>query len=298
MTVTIKNSRIRADVTTFGGQLTSFSDVDGIEYLWQGDPKYWSGRAPLLFPIAGSLRNKRAVMPNGRECRLERHGLIRRQEFSVLEQGGDYVIMRAASNEETLKAFPYEYEFRAAYTINDKTLTTKLTVINTGAEDMPFTLGGHPAFNCPLTPDEKFEDYILEFEHIETADCMTMDISTGLLYASKRERVLDNTNVLPMSHKLFEVDSIPFDALKSRRVRLYNPETMRGVDMDFNSLDYFVLWSSRNGGNFIALEPWSGLATCDDEDDMFINKRGVKILKPHESKSFKFDVTVMNQVVF
>ncbi|MCR4925426.1 MAG: aldose 1-epimerase family protein [Clostridiales bacterium] len=294
MIVSIKNSRIKADVTTAGGQLTSIVDANAVEYLWQGNPEYWNGQAPPLFPMAGVLRNKRAIMPNGKECILERHGLVRKQEFSILDQSATSVIMRVTSNEETLKAFPYEYEFRAAYSINDKTLTTEFTAINIGKEDMPFTLGGHPAFNCPLTEKEKFEDYIVEFEKVETADCMTTDISTGLLYANKRDRILDNTNILPMSHKLFEVDSIPFDSLKSRRAKLYNPKTMRGVDMSFERLDYFVVWSSRNGGNFVALEPWTGLATCDDEDDIFMHKRGAKILKPNESMSFKFDVTIMN----
>lgn len=294
MTVTIKNSEITADVTTAGGQLISIVDVNRIQYLWQGDPQYWNGTAPPLFPMAGVLRNKSAVMPNGKECHLERHGLVRKQEFSVLEKGDDFVVMSVCSNDETLKAFPYKYEFRAAYRLSGKTLTTEFTAINTGDEDMPFTLGGHPAFNCPLTGEEKFEDYTVEFEHAETADCMTTDISTGLLYADRRDRILDNTAVLPMSHKLFEVDSIPFDSLKSRKAKLYNPKTGRGVAMNFEGLDYFVVWSSRNGGNFVALEPWTGLATCNDEDDVFMHKRGAKLLKPGKQMSFSFDITILN----
>ena len=33
---------------------------------------------------------------------------------------------------------------------------------------MPYCLGAHPGFLCPLNPGERFEDYRLEFEYEET----------------------------------------------------------------------------------------------------------------------------------
>ena len=42
------NGDITVAVTTDGGALTSIKHADGTEYLWQGDPAYWSGQAPSV----------------------------------------------------------------------------------------------------------------------------------------------------------------------------------------------------------------------------------------------------------
>lgn len=43
-----------------GATLHSIKDNDGVEYLWEGNPEYWSGQAPVLFPICGSIRDDKA----------------------------------------------------------------------------------------------------------------------------------------------------------------------------------------------------------------------------------------------
>ncbi len=53
----VKNDVLSVSVDTSGAGLTSIKDKTGLEYLWQGNPDYWSGQAPILFPICGSLRN-------------------------------------------------------------------------------------------------------------------------------------------------------------------------------------------------------------------------------------------------
>ena len=57
MLVTIKNETVSAVISTAGAEIKSFKRPDGFEILWQGDPKYWAGQAPVLFPIVGALRN-------------------------------------------------------------------------------------------------------------------------------------------------------------------------------------------------------------------------------------------------
>jgi galactose mutarotase-like enzyme len=39
------------------------------------------------------------------------------------------------------------------------------SVKNLDSKTMYFSLGGHPAFNCPLDNDESYTDYVLEFEN-------------------------------------------------------------------------------------------------------------------------------------
>ena len=49
MNYTIKNDKITAQISDKGAELMSVIK-DGVEYIWQGNPEYWSGRAYNLFP--------------------------------------------------------------------------------------------------------------------------------------------------------------------------------------------------------------------------------------------------------
>lgn len=52
----ISNDNLRVVVSEYGSELQSIRSKDQIEYLWQGDPAYWSGRAPTIFPYVGRLQ--------------------------------------------------------------------------------------------------------------------------------------------------------------------------------------------------------------------------------------------------
>ena len=56
MIYTIENEKLKVSVDTAGAQLQSvYSKTTGVEYLWQGDPAYWRGRAYNLFPFIGRM---------------------------------------------------------------------------------------------------------------------------------------------------------------------------------------------------------------------------------------------------
>jgi hypothetical protein len=71
VTIELKNEYLTVQFKTLGGQLTSIKDKDGLEYLWQADPNYWNGQAPILFPICGSLRNDWAIYRLSRKPLLQ-----------------------------------------------------------------------------------------------------------------------------------------------------------------------------------------------------------------------------------
>ena len=292
MKYTLKNSEVTAQFDTLGGQLTSAKDSAGTEYVWQADKAYWSGQAPVLFPIVGSLRDKKATVGGNKTCHMERHGVARKLEFEMVESTETSISFALCADEATKVQYPYDFKLIIQYSLNGKSITTKYTIVNQNQEVMPFQIGGHPAFNCPLTKEEHFEDYVVEFEQTETADCPTPVPSTGLVDVAQRTRMLDHSSTLKMNHNLFKVDAIIFDHLKSRKATLYNPKTGHGVKMDFADFDNLLVWSTANEGPFVALEPWSGLSTCSDESDIFEEKRGVHLLPAGKSKSLSFTITI------
>ncbi|HHV32721.1 aldose 1-epimerase family protein [Caproiciproducens sp. LBM24188] len=294
MKYTLKNKELTVMFHTLGGELDSIRDNSGMEYLWQGDPKVWPGQAPVLFPIVGSIRDKKAIVGGNKTCCMERHGVARKKEFAFVGQTEDTITFSLRADEETKARFPYDFELLIQYKLEGKNITVQYTVKNPNSEVLPFQIGGHPGFNCPLAADEKFEDYQVEFEYEETADCPTPIPSSGLMDIDKRVRMLDHQKTLALNHDLFKVDALIFDQLKSRKVALRNPKTGRGVQLSFADFKNLLVWSSNNNGNFICLEPWNGLTTGLDESDIFEEKRGITLLAPGAEKSFSYTITILN----
>lgn len=290
MNYKISNQTVTAEFHTLGGELTSIR-YKGLEYLWQGDKTYWGGQAPVLFPIVGSLRDKRATA-GGKICRMERHGVARRKEFVLKENNDRSISFVLHSDSETKERYPFDFELEIQYTLVENRLETSYTVYNPGDETLPFQIGGHPAFRCPIGGNESFEEYLVEFERSETAQCPQLD-PAGLVDLSRRKTILDHTSKLPLTHQMFESDALIFDNLQSRKVRMYHPVSGLGVEMEFRDFNYFLVWSSANGGPFVALEPWTGLSTCSDEKDVLEEKRGVILLPPNQKKTFQYTIVLL-----
>ena len=80
----LRNENVSVTLKSLGGELTSIKDASGTEYLWQGNPDFWSGQAPVLFPIVGCLRNGTATIGDSKTCSFGRHGLARKLEFTLV----------------------------------------------------------------------------------------------------------------------------------------------------------------------------------------------------------------------
>ena len=166
MEIVLKHSGLTARVDTMGGELVSLRDAGGTEYIWGGDPAYWSGRNPILFPIVGALKDG-AVRIGGKSYQMDRHGFARRMEFAAVEQGADYAELELRDTAETLARYPFPFSLRVRHQLTQDGFFTRFRVANTGTESMPFCIGAHTAFRCPLAEGEKFEDYRLVFDRVE-----------------------------------------------------------------------------------------------------------------------------------
>lgn len=289
MVVEIQSESVKVQCLQEGAMLHSLVK-DGVEYLWQGDPQYWAGQAPVCFPITGVLRNEKAVA-FGKPCVMKRHGVARIHPFKIAETGANYVSFLQCSDTETKKAFPFDYALEIRYTVLKNSVTTRYTVRNTGKDKLPFVIGGHPAFNCPLEAGKAFEDYSVEFCGAVDRKCLRPDVETGLIDISKRYDVLDMPNKIDLDHSLFDLDAMVFDHIKPKSATL--SAGGRGVRIDYQDFDNLLIWSSANGGNFVALEPWTGISTCSDEGEIFEYKRGMTILDPGCEASFSFKITLI-----
>ena len=99
--VTIKNDVITAEINTLGAELNSIK-VNGEDRLWSGDPAFWTGKAPVLFPICGGLKDDKFTY-NGKEYTLNKHGFAKFKEFEVEKTTKNSAVFLLKSDEETLK---------------------------------------------------------------------------------------------------------------------------------------------------------------------------------------------------
>lgn len=291
MLTKITNNQVYVQIDTLGGQMVSLRDLHGTEYLWQGDPQYWKGQAPILFPIVGSLREGKAVIGE-KTYEMPRHGLARTRQFKRLSSRTDAAVFQLKADASTKSAYPFDFILTLSYELADRSVTQFFTIENAGEGEMPFCLGLHPGFNIPLDQEERFTDYVLSFAVEETCDSPVLDPDTGLVLTGRRRPVLENSRQLRMDHALFREDALVLEGLRSRKAALYSTVSGRGVEMTFDGFDYFGIWQPQDAP-FVCLEPWTGTATCDKEDDIFAHKRGVKRLLPGECCRLSCKITLL-----
>lgn len=298
MTIEIKSDELTVQFQTFGGALSSIKDKDGVEYLWQGDPTYWSGQAPVLFPICGSIRNDEYLYLSDDQKELTgkipRHGLVRKKEFELVSQTNDSVTFAIEDDEGMYQNYPYHFRLEITYTVTGKKIRTQYHVTNKeAAKEMPYFIGGHPGFNCPLLADEAYEDYYLEFDKVESCTVPRSFPDTGLLDFQDRSPWLDNQKELDLSYDLFSHDAVTLDQLKSRIVYLKSHKHEKGLKLDFSEFSNLIVWSTLNKGPFLALEPWSGLSTSLEEGDHLEDKKDVRVLSPGHTDQIGFDIEIL-----
>src|ERR687892_746304 len=101
MSVTISSPQLRAEISADGAELVRLQDEQGRDLLWNGDPAFWAGRSPLLFPVVGRVRNDR-IRVDGLEYELPKHGFARISRFEAAEIDPSRCLFRLDSDERTL----------------------------------------------------------------------------------------------------------------------------------------------------------------------------------------------------
>ena len=280
----LKKGNLRATAQTRGGELASLRDGGGREYIWEGDPAFWPGQNPILFPIVGSLLNGK-IQINGTTYEMGRHGFARGMEFAPVEQGEDFVALELRETEETLACYPFPFSLRVTHRLLEDGFSTAFSVQNTGGSPMPFCIGGHTAIRIP--EGERFEDFHLLFDQAETADSHLLS-PQGIILHDGRKTMLDGTGTLALDYQDFaQMDTLIFSMLRSGNVSLVHRETGRGVRLDFHEFPMVAFWT-KPGAPFLCMEPWQGCAAWDNESGRFEDKLFCAILQPGEVKELAY----------
>lgn len=271
--VSIAAGDLQAAIDPKGAQLSLLRDA-GRDLLWDGDPAVWAGRAPLLFPIVGSLAGGRYRLGTTSYA-LPRHGFARGKPFCIVERSPAAATFRLTDDATTREIYPFSFELAVRFAISPTKLEVTACVTNRSPTAMPASFGFHPGFRRPLPYGAPRSDHALEFEREETAPIRRID-GNGLLIpelqptpVSKRRLTLDDD--------LFERDVMIFDRLDSRSV-LYGVPGGRRLKISFPDAAYLGVWS-KPGANFVCIEPWHGVTDPQDFRGTLPEKPGIVVLE-------------------
>ncbi|KAA0993617.1 aldose 1-epimerase family protein [Dyadobacter aurulentus] len=286
----IANEYLQITIKETGAELCRIQSVTtGKDFMWNADPAVWSSHAPVLFPVIGAIKNG-YVRYQGQEYAVPRHGIVRNNSnVKLAEKTASSLTFALKFSEETLKIYPFEFQFEITYRLKAHQIIVDHRVINHGNTEMLFSLGGHPAFKCPLNADETYQDYYLEFEAVEN-DSTWLLTKDGLVGTETR-KVFDNTNTLHLNHQMFENDALIFKHLVSNQVSLRSTKSAQVVTIHFPDFPYLGVWAKTNG-NFVCIEPWLGIADSADSDQDFETKEGLLRLAAGQDFEASFAIEI------
>jgi galactose mutarotase-like enzyme len=280
MNFTITNGILTAKIKQNGAELFSlFNHQNGQEYMWSADPAYWAKTSPLLFPIVGALKSNQYIYGEKR-YNLPRHGFARDRVFEVEQQSNDRIVFVLKADEASLKIYPFDFELRIIYSLDDNKLDVAYSVTNTGNGKMLFSLGAHPAFKVPIAKGAGYEDYSLTFSEEEIAP--VWPIGDGGLILETPQPFFNNSRALKLAKSIFYNDALVFKNLKSTQITIASNDDDRKLEFSFENFPFFGIWAAKDA-DFVCLEPWSGIADSVNHQQQLEEKEGIETLEPNQT---------------
>ena len=288
--VTIKNHRLKVEIDLFGGVFRSITDLTGGEELvWQGCEKCgWKSRDHVLFPLVCRMKDG-YYEHDGTRYESSLHGFAKDSVFTpeIVTETSATVLLK--SDENTLKAYPFDFELRVKYEIVDNGISVTYEVKNTGGETMPYFVGGHLGINLDGTDEKKYKNdtqgNFLEFIPPITS-----------------EHGLDGNFVLPPSPTF--AGKIELSKAYFKKVNTFIGITdgkqkailtkKNGGRIEFTtSAPIVALWSDENYGKYFCYEPWWGMPDEATPTREIADKKRVNFVEPGETKTCGYSLKIL-----
>lgn len=266
----ISNRDLSVSIDPKGAELLSVV-YKNTEYIWQKDPAIWADAAPLLFPVVGRQLHFRYFY-RGKEYHMPMHGFAREFPFELIRQTERSVAMVQTENAQTLNWYPFPYRLESEFEVDSNTLIIRRILVNTGKEEMLYSLGEHPGYCIPsadagcylqFSAKEKAERWLLDDEIIDHS-----------------EPFLDG-DTIAVTPELFNRGALIFKKLVSSAITLHREEG-RSVTVSLDGWDHLGIWAKPNAP-YVCIEPWCGLASSKWSSYELTEKESIHVLKAGET---------------
>lgn len=288
---TLKNDFLEIQIKPVGAELCAINAVNNENtFMWHADPKIWGSHAPNLFPIIGCMKDDTYIY-NNQKYNMTKHGFVRQnKDIIVKNQSENQITFLLRSNTDLQKMYPFVFEFEISYTLNKNILTINHIVKNLDDKTLFFSLGGHPAFKCPLNDNEDYTDYILEFNEKEASESYLLNMDSGLV-TGKTKQVFTGANTIALQGDLFNEDALIFKDLKSRQVALKHKTKGTVLTVKFKDFTYLGIWAKPNAP-YVCIEPWLGIADAETTNQKIEEKEGILALDTNNTFSASYIIEI------
>ncbi|WP_457093939.1 aldose 1-epimerase family protein [Microvirga sp. P5_D2] len=286
MTITLSSSHLTAQISATGAELTCLRDEEGKDLLWDGDPVFWTGRSPLLFPIVGRLRDDRALI-EGHPYSMKQHGFARFSPFDIVDAGAESCRLCLNADDATREQYPFDFRLDMTYRVDGVRLIFTASVFNLENRAIPVSFGFHPALRWPLPYGGERHAHEIRFEQPEMASLHTL--SNGLIGETSRPTPVHGDR-LPLHDDLFQDGALVWSDLRSRTVR-YGVPGRRSITVSFPDMPHLGIWT-KPGAGYVCIEPWQGYADPVGFEGELKDKPGIVMIPAGESREFLMEIVV------
>ena len=287
MNYTLKNEFYEATFATAGAELISLKNADGRELLWQNTSgKGWADHAPILFPLCGNIKDKKAIY-KGKDYPIRQHGFALRSEFALTEKTDDKIVFTLTENEETLAQYPFAFRLTVTYSLKGDVLSFDTTVENTGDDTLPYSFGWHPGFFLPVDNGQDIEDYAIKFENKKEL--------TWVHFYNDFDKQNDyipyptpNSEYKLCEREIYENDTMVFLGAGTSATLKADGHPFELKVTWTENIPVLCLWKAANhDSKFICIEPWTH-DTIRGVDSNDLSVREAHRLLPGEKEDFGY----------
>lgn len=265
--VTIKNEFLEVKIHLLGAEIKSVKK-DGVERVFTGDEKFWHGSAPILFPIAGSLKDG-CYYYKGQKYELGSHGFARKKTFEVFSLSETCATFLLMSDEQTKVSYPFDFNFFVTYSLKNSSLKVIYKIENKSQSEMWALFGCHESY--AISGD--ISEYSVEFEKNE--NLLSRVVERAALVGDNYDDFGQNTRILKLTPNVFAHDTAIFTNIGSRKVALKKGDKKQ-AELEFNTKN-LLIWTVP-GAPFVCLEAWQNYPDTLYTDGDILKKDGVIII--------------------
>jgi len=249
----IGNGQLLVEVSSQGAEMQSVKTADGRSWLWDGDPQFWTGRSPILFPIVGKAPSD-TVTVDGQPYPMAQHGFARRSAFELIEHTETLCRHRLSASETTSAVYPFAFELVVEHAVQGARLRVSAEVSNRDDRPLVFGIGFHPAFCWPL-PGASGKPHVVDL--LEGGEPPMRRVEGGLLTTETHLSPF-KAGQLVLDHSLFDADAAIFPEGAGTGL-IYRAQGGPQLRFGWENLPNLALWS-KPSAPFLCIEPWHGTA--------------------------------------
>lgn len=283
----LQSGALSLAVAPLGAEMQYLRTAGGDDLLWHGDPAFWSGRAPVLFPIVGRAVDD-TIAVGDHSAPMSQHGFARRCLFELVEAFGDMCRHRLTDTGESRAVYPFAFALDVTHRLFGNRLDVDVQVVNKSDVPMPFGFGFHPAFCWPLPGAQGLA------HHVTLAGGGAPDrveLCDGLLHRRPVAGPFVQGD-LEIVEDIFAQGALVFpegaDALR------YGPRQGIALEFEFRNLPDLALWKPR-AAPFLCIEPWHGTASYVGDGPEIAQRPNSLVLQAGEAADFGYSVTVVSE---